>query len=316
MINTTNEGLGAENHTEKLSSVAEYLFQANSLTLIRHLIPLTIAVQQHRGASLALFEGDISFEQQVTSLQDEISVRLKSVELLNVAYGHAMSEKQWQEVNHEWLALVSQWREDSVITNFEFHCKLIEKIIRITWQLVLDANSFFSSRLIDSKRSNISFLNSSNEGPAVTPSFNDIDHHILVQLVLKDVPRAIETIAKIRGLATHATVSKVCDETHQTRLIYLMQTLNYEKEKLRSIPRSLRKETLQGLPTLMETLLHEYKLEQLLKMVNTQVIVPGYLSLESHAVFDLATDIIEVYSAVIDQGVVLIQKNIDASLLG
>ena len=289
--------------------MSQYVNQLNSLIIIRHLNPLVIGAQKHRGASLALLEGDESYETQVDALQREISTRLEALGHLNEIYNFIIPEKKWNEVSQEWGALTAQWREDGVVTNFEFHCHFIERLMRLMWKVVLDTNYFFSSKLI--KEGSINTLAISGD----EPSFNNIDHHFIVQLIAKDVPRLIETIAKIRGLATHAAVMKSCDQNHQTRLIHLLQTFSYQKEKIRGIPRSLKKETLQSLPTLMETLLHEHKLSQLLQTINNEIITSSDVTIDSHVIFDLATEIIDVYSAVIDQGLVLIQKNIDASLI-
>ena len=68
------------------------------------------------------------------------------------------------------------------------------------WKVVLDANYFFSSRLIDEGDENTISIGGDE------PSFNNIDHHFVVRLIAKDVPRLIETIAKMRGLATHVAV--------------------------------------------------------------------------------------------------------------
>ena len=43
--------------------------------------------------------------------------------------------------------------------------------------------------------------------------------------------------------------------------------------------------------------------------------VPDAISIDSHMLFRFATEIIEIYSAVIDQGLDVIQRNLDATLI-
>ena len=90
--------------------------------------------------------------------------------------------------------------------------------------------------------------------------------------------------------------------------------MNHQKENLIKALRPLQHYMLNGMPALVDTLLHEHKLNQLLNMVSQEIIGRNEIDLESHDVFNFVTDIIEIYYAVIKQGIVLIQNNSERAI--
>ena len=292
----------------------DYLKQLNSLLLIRMLNPLIIACQQHRGASTVLLEGNASFKPKVDALQGEIYKRIHVLKTINREYGYIIPERAVVEIELEWEALVREWSTDTVITNFDFHCHFIEKLLGFMWDITLKSGYFFApitsvtSASFDLDTSNAPFAlrkSSLANGSQIKKS----DHHAVVTIVIRDIPALIETMAKVRGLATHTTVIGRCDRDHQQRLSTLLVELNHQKEKLIKALRPLQHYMLSGMPALVDTLLHEHKLSQLPEMVNQEIIGRSEITLESHHVFNFVTEIIEIYYAVIEQGITLIQRN-------
>ena len=67
--NKQNYDSGA-NDAESHKIVAQYLIHLRTLTIVRHILPTVIASQQHRGAALALLEGDTTYESKVGMLEE------------------------------------------------------------------------------------------------------------------------------------------------------------------------------------------------------------------------------------------------------
>lgn len=280
--------------------------------LIRHLNPLVIAIQQHRGTTLALLEGDESFSEQVNTLRQDISRRFEIIQQLNACLGLIAFETECDAARAKWETFISKRREEGVISNFDFHNALIERLIQVIWQIAEDANAFHPTRL-SAKAAGIP-PSMANDGGKATAMARD--HHPVVQLVAKDIPLLIEDIAKARGLSVHMAVFGRRDPRQQAMLDDLLQTIGFKKERGRAIHRGLHKDTLKRLPALMETLLHEHKLDDLLLIIKDQIMVPDQITVDGHMLFRFATEIIEIYSAVIDQGLSMIQHNLDATLIG
>lgn len=299
-------------------AILDYLRQLNALVLIRMLNPLIIACQQHRGASTVLLEGNASFQPLVAALQVDIRKRIHALKTINREYGHIIAERALAEIELEWDVVVQEWSRDTVITNFDFHSHFIERLLGFTWDITHKANYFFSPSAgvapaefnLDGSGVPIVSHRSHNHRYQIKKS----DHHALVAIVIRDIPALIETTAKVRGLATHATVMGHCDRDHQLRLGTLLIEMKHRKERLINALRPLQHYMLGGIPALVDTLLHEHKLNQLIEMVNQEIMGRGTIALESHQLFNFVTEIIEIYYTVIEQGVVLIQRNNERAL--
>ncbi len=288
--------------------LSEYVRQHRVLLLVRHINPLIIAIQQHRGASLALLEGDESFTGQVSTLRQDITTRLNIIRSLNALLGYIMPDDQCREIEERWEVFVSKWREDGVIGNFEFHNELIEQLMAVLIEIVEDAR-YFSPTSQD--------ITVSAEGRTTAASLGVVsdDQLKVVELVTRDIPMLIENIARTRGLSVHMAVLGRCEPDQKVMLNQLLQTIIHKKERIRTTHRGLSRETLKSLPALMETLLHEHKLVDLLVLIKEQILLPESIDIDSHMLFRFATEIIQVYSAVIEQGISLIQRNLDASVI-
>ena len=200
------------------ASIPEYVHQHHALIIVRHLIPLIIAIQQHRGASLALLEGDESFHDQVHMLRQDVSRRFDVIRQLNTSLGEVISDSQCHANHETWEAFISKWREDGVIGSFDFHNALLERLLQVVWQIVEDASYFYPTRSTTLSSSGV--LN-----PLVDTQPADTrkrDHQLIVRLVTKDIPLLIENIAKARGLSVHLAVHGRCEPVQQVILNQLL----------------------------------------------------------------------------------------------
>lgn len=285
------------NSARQVYRVEGYLAQLNSLLIIRHLNLLLIAAQKHRGATLASLDGGIDFAAKVPVLQQQIASYLSILERLNIQGGELISPADLAEIHREWEGLVCHLDESPVIASFELHSHFMDKLIKLIWRLAMRCQLFARK--------------ASSEHWQETDDYNERDHRALVQITMKLLPELIETIAKIRGLATHAAVCGVCDKPHQVRFSYLFQQLNSQNEALRKFSMSLKRDTLTGMPVLSQILLNDHKLGQLQHMVTHQIVVIDKIDLQGHVVFDFATDIIDIYHRVINDGVGRMQSYIE-----
>lgn len=297
--------------------ILDYLKQLSALMLIRMLNPLIIACQQHRGASTVLLEGNDSFQPLVAALQVDIRRRLHALKTINREYGYTIPERAMHEIELEWDVVVQEWSMDTVITNFDFHSHFIERLLGFMWDITQKAGHFFSpvaSPICADFQLDGSGVPVIQHGSRNGLRIKRADHHAIVAIVIRDIPALIETIAKVRGLATHTTVSGYCDRDHQLRLSTLLLDMNHQKEKLIKSLRPLQHYMLSGMPALVDTLLHEHKLSQLIDMVNQEILGRSRISLESHQLFNFVTEIIDIYYTVIEQGIILIQRNNERAL--
>lgn len=292
----------SEQHT-----VGLYLRQLNSLGLIRQLSLLLMEAQKHRGISMAVLEGDVGFESSMQHEQAVIQRLMNVITQLNQQSDFVIEEDQWQLMNTDWQSLTDNWRNDTAMTNFEFHSSFIESIVNMIWTLCEKSVYFVSlypgKQTDRSKHVDSLFLYSEN------------NHHALVKISLSLMPALLEVIAKLRGLATHISVRGHCDAQARARFSPLLQALNINKEHLREASKSLQHDALRAVPALPSMLLYEHRLDQLQKLITNEIMIDGEIGIDGHDVFDFATGIIDDYSKIVSDAISAFQRRIEMLLL-
>jgi hypothetical protein len=308
-VNLANKEKQQADHEIDDSSqlVPHYLQQLNVLTIIRHISILAMEVQKHRGASMAVLEGDSAFEVHVQHEQKIIQRLLEIIQQINYQTGQVINSEEWQTIEQDWQALVQSWRNDSAITNFEFHSHFIQRLLKLIWGLCESAEYFTASQ------SRISSVE--NKVGDASLLYSEQNHHMLVQIALKLMPEMLENIAKLRGLATHSSVRGYCDSDTSTRFSGLLQSLNLNKERLRVVYRMLNHDALRAVPALPSIMLHEHRLDQLQQLISQKILVAGKISAKGLDVFDFATEIIEVYSQIISDSVIAFQRRLELAVI-
>jgi len=284
-----------------------YLQQLNLLTVIRHLSMLLMEAQKHRGTSMAVLEGDLLFEPQVLHEQSIIQRLIEVINHLNRNYCPTVLADKWQNIEQGWQSLILNWRNDTVIANFEFHSHIIESMVKLIWELAGEADYF----------SSVPDNNSiTGRGDAESTLFySERNHEHLIQVSLKLMPEMLENIAKLRGLATHASVRGYCDGVTQSHFSYLLQSLNLNKEKLRMVTRSLQPDALRAVPSLPSILLYEHRLDQLQLLIQNKIMNNEEISVKGAYIFNFATEIIDVYSQIIRDAISAFQHRLEYALL-
>lgn len=285
--------------TQGMSPLHRSLWQLDSLMLIRQLYPLIIAVQQHRGATLALLGGNTGFQNKQLALQAEIEQRIAALEIINNRYQKPLSDSTLAKIADEWAAVIHNCQYDHAVEIFELHCFFIEQLMELIWQLTVRADYF-------------SIVGTDPQSPGV--SGNGLDDRLLVQVILRDFPQLVEMVARIRGLAAHTAATRHCDAEYRERLTFWLRSVHHHKEALQIAIGQLNQRVLSNIPSLLTTQLQEHKLVQLMNMTHDEIISRDVVSPDSQRIFDFATGIIEMYSKVIEQGILYVRTAVEDAL--
>lgn len=284
--------------------VAMYLHHLRSITMIRQLISLISAAQQHRGANLALLGGDSYFSDKVGTLQDEIDSRITILQLLNQELSEPIPSEDIDTLLHEWET-VRDFSRGTALENFNLHSNFIDQQMKLVWHVTEKTNCFSLATTTRPASLNTSPPQQSELLPSDA---------LLVQFILLEIPELMEILARIRGLATHACVLGVCDSEHSSWLDYLLKQLNLKKERFRVLSKSLQLYALRDVPALIDLQIQDVNIVQLIQLVENKILHHDNINIDSHNVFTMVTNIINAHTAVVRQGLDFIQNKIHRQL--
>ncbi len=258
--------------------VNQYLGSLRSITIIRQLLPLIIACQQHRGMNLAVLGGDDSFREKLLGLRREMQLRLLSLAQLNDGLSQPVSAARIQELKVQWQ-LVEAWTGSDALEDFDLHNRFVESLMNFLSEIAQKENFFLSQN----------------------------DDVRLAKLVLIEIPELIELLARLRGLATHVAVSGACDEQHAQWIKQLLKELNRKKEIFRVLSTALQKYSVREVPALIDLLVQDAKIVQLVLYINERVLNIKDKPADAQYIFGMATEIIHAQAEVMKQGLEFIQ---------
>ena len=287
-------------------TVAKYLHHLRSITMIRQLVPLITASQQHRGATLALLEGDEYFSEKVSALQNEIGCRFTTLQLLNQELSEPVPVSDINSLMQEWNT-VRDWSGGTSLENFNLHSHFIEQQMKLVWHVAEKTNCFLLAAT-----------------PKDTEQQSVLSHQqellsgdtLLVQFILLETPELMELLARVRGLTTHACVVGVCDPEHSSWLDYLLKQLNQKKERFRVLSKSLQRYALRDVPALIDLQIQDVRIVQLVQLIENNILYKEKIKIDSHSIFTMATNIINSQTEVVKQGLDFIQNKIHRQLDG
>ena len=286
-----------------IRSVARYLHYLRTLTIVRHLVPVIIASQQHRGANLAYLEGDQSYKEKVAELQNQIDYRLTTLQLINQELSKPVLKPEVIQLLQEWHN-VKSWSNGPALENFNLHSHFVEQLMQLVWRVTERSNYFFMDPALPGSTS------------GQFPEHELSNGGLLIRFILNETPQLIELIAKIRGIATHASVLGVCDADHASMLGYLLTQLNQKKERFRDLSKQLQQYAIRDLPQLMDIQMQDSKIVQLAQIVKDQIIQSDRIQLGSQDIFTMATSIINSQTEVVYQGLDYIQNRMHRQFEG
>ena len=276
-----------------------YHQRLDALTLIKQLIHMIKAVQRHRGMSMGMLGGNQSFKEELANLQIRQGRRLQLLRAFAARAGNLLSERDQENLASAWATISHDWQQDSVIDNYELHCHLIEQLLSMVATLGKHLEQPTSSLVAEM-----------SEARAVqadrAPFPNRYKHLEVLHFATRLMPAVAEQLGRIRALATYAAAMGQLDKDYATKLRYVIQCTRVNNEKLRHQSKRLEGLLDDELSLLGQLKSYEIKLEFLLGMIESEVLAVNSISADRSRFFKLATDIIDVYLQVVEDGVDLL----------
>lgn len=266
----------------------DYRSRQDALSLIRQLVQMIKGSQRHRGMSIAMLGGNKEFEPEFDRLQHTLERRLLALQAFTQGTA-LLSERERENLHTAWLTISRDWHSDSVIDNYELHCHLVEQLLAMLISL---------SRPLETPMSE-------PRGEAMeTPT--RVQTLELLHFCTRMMPSVVEQIGRIRALSSYAAAIGHCDPHHDNKLRYVIQNTKVNNEKLRHQIRRLEQVLGAEFGQLGELKRYELKLMFLLNMVESDVLGGGPITADSGRLFQVATDIIDVYLQVVENGIALL----------
>ncbi len=290
----------ASTHTEVFDQFcALYRQKQDALNLTRQLIQLIKAVQRHRGMSMALLGGNAVFREEFRRLQLQLERRFMSLQSFAAHNARLLSGWDQENLHSAWVTISRDWQQDSVIDNYELHCHLIEQLLNMLATLAKQLEQPASTLVESSATLTLTPVDTVRHP-------NRFRHLEVLHFSLRLMPAVVEQIGRIRALATYAAAIGQCDSHHDSKLRYVIQCTRVNNEKLRHQAKRLAGILEKDISLLGQLKSYEIKLMFLLSMVENEVLHGGAITTDSNRLFTVATDIMDVYLTVIEDGVGLI----------
>lgn len=290
-----NVPLGAPLNSKQPSSFAlfceQYQQRLDALTLTKQLIQMIKAVQRHRGVSMGALGGNALFRAELEQLQVQLERRLELIQAFIYRSRSLLSERDRDNLANAWLTISRDWQQDTVVDNYELHCHLIEQLLSMVAALGKRLELPTSHALSQQTEQNYP---------------NRFKYLEVLHFSTRLMPAIAEQIGRIRALSTFASASGYCDKDVSGKLRYAIQCTRVNNEKLRHQTKRLEGLLDGELRLLSHLKSYEIKLDFLLTMIENDVIKPPKVNADSHRLFGLASDIIDMYLKIVDEGIMLL----------
>lgn len=252
---------------------------------IQQLIRLLADLQRHRACTLAILSGNRLFEEQVRVLDSKISARLahldRQPELTEV-----IDPYQWESVLAEWKVVSGSWLQEQchhtgMMHNFELQSHLVKTIIN----LVRDAGRWV--------------LRSGSYSETIADHYLT---HSIFQFTFSSHLYQIETLGRLRGLATHIAHQGCKDEVLHSRITFLLQTSREEQLALRALSDEQPACVIANAPAMIDIQLADDAFSEWLQLIHD--LLEGKSAPSENAarqVFKLGSQIIDARLALTEQ---------------
>lgn len=306
-INMHNNSFGAPSSSKGSSQFAlfceQYQQRLDALTLVKQLIHMIKAVQRHRGMSMGALGGNALFRAELTQLQAQLERRLELVQAFAARSLNLLNARDRENLSNAWLTISRDWQQDAVVDNYELHCHLIEQLLSMVAALGKQLEQPTSQALTQPAHHNPEPGSAPTEGSSYPNRFKYLE---VLHFSTRLMPAVAEQIGRIRALSTYASALGYCDKDVTSKLRYAIQCTRVNNEKLRHQTKRLEGLQDKDLILLAQLKSYEIKLDFLLSMVESDVVNPHQINADSHRLFVLASDIIDMYLKVVDEGVHLL----------
>ncbi len=269
----------------------------NLITQINHLVK---NVQRHRGISMGLLAGDLAFEKEFGLLQHQIDRRLSLLAVFAVEDGSLLSERDKSNIQQAWDTIRKDWQDDKLTDNFELHSHFVEQLRQTSLAIAkhLEVPVVFQ---IGHQASQFEFADDKGTPRAA----KQIE---LLYFACSLSPTMIESMAKIRGLASFAAASGVIGYEYDRRLRYLLQCAREQHAKLLQCAQRMD-EILGGELQAKKVVGNlETKFIHFMELVSNDVLSGTVIRSSSSQLFNLATVLIDGYWHVVDEGLDLMRS--------
>lgn len=272
----------------------------DALLLIKQLIHMIKAVQRHRGLSMGLLGGNNLFKEDFNRLQTQLTRRLELFIAFALRTQNLLSARDQENLQSAWTTISHDWQEDSVIDNYELHCHLIEQLLGLLATLAKQLEQPIAAVIATNREPTRVHATG-----AVYPNrFKQLE---VLHFSTRLMPAVAEQIGRIRALATYAAALGYCSPDYASKLRYVIQCTRVNNEKLRHQAKRMEGILEKDTPLLSQLKSYEIKLTFLLNMVE-QDVLKAEVTADSNRLFDIATDIIDMYLHVVDEGVLLLEQ--------
>jgi len=249
--------------------------QVQGLMNISHIKRLISFIQNHRGLSSALLNGDSSKQIPLKSLEQQVDIEVSF--LKDQAAIQATS--RWSGFIDHWGRLTKQNSERDSENSFKQHTQLISNLL----YLLED----------EAERSHLN--------AACLAELQTIGY------VWRELVVTTETIGQSRAIGTGVATSKVCSSVHKIRLSFLQQhikvTMNETLSKLSSLDAFSKKHS--------ELLnIAKSKMEFFSNTIENELINANPITINQDEYFALATDSIKALDDIFDHQMQQIEETI------
>lgn len=253
------------------------------LALVMELTELVRLVQQHRAVTIGALGGNSFFESKTHGLARNIKRQMSLVGINKADYQYFLSDQQWQSVQDSWLTVHHQWRQDTVIDNFELHSFFVKQLLQLIWHV----------------------------GETAEGLIQGADHQkLLSRYTLKELPEFAELVGQIRGLGTQATVEGGCNDACRLRLKYLTDEMENKKQ--------VNQRSFCDLPddfmSKLSKLPNDQLIIQLVKMIKGDILKNLKISTSADDFFRVSTQIIDENLDVMKEGLQQLKLSMDVRI--
>jgi type II secretory pathway pseudopilin PulG len=231
--------------------------QKEGLVYIQAIKEIITMVQQHRGLSSALLNGDNSAQRKLFALRQKVADQKKqlSVPLF-------INNERWCAFTDHWQRLTQQNKNTSVANSFEQHTMMIRNLAYL-----LEDTAELSHLTAD-----------------FVPQLTQIGY------VWRELVLATESIGQSRALGTGVAAKKLCSNVDKIRLNFLIKTMKNTTENtlqhLSYLPQE--QQTHQSLVAKATT-----NIAQLIQVIEEELIQAEKVTVDNQNYFSLATKTIE-----------------------
>lgn len=270
-----------------------------SINLVHQINHLVKDVQRHRGISMGLLAGNKAFEKDFYALQSQISRRLSTLMAFAASGEDVIAERERSNILFAWDTIRLDWQGDKLSDNFELHSHFIEQL----FQILNLISRRLETPLLESMGGDLDITEpeTSHAHPRQAKQIE------LLQFTCSLLPTIVETMAKIRGLASFSAAIGSAQYDHDRKLRYLVQVAKEQNERLRQ--RAQRLHDVLGGEFNAKYVVGELetKFVHLIELVTLDVLSGKTIHSSSSQLFNLATNLIDKYWSIVDEGLDLIR---------